>query len=88
LDDAKRQEQKDFISKQLETNLADARQGLNHVYFVDAAHFVLQPFLVSKLVQDLAMINLAYSPNLSDRTVMAAPAGIVLALLRLLSEFW
>jgi hypothetical protein len=45
LDDAKRQEQKDFISKQLEPNLADARQGLKHVYFVDAAHFVLQPFL-------------------------------------------
>ena len=45
MDDAKRQEQKYFISKQLEPNLADARQGLNHVYFVDAAHFVLQPFL-------------------------------------------
>ena len=45
MDDAKRQEQKDFISKQLEPNLADARQGLKHVYFVDAAHFVLQPFL-------------------------------------------
>ena len=45
MDDAKRQEQKDFISKQLEPNLADARRGLKHVYFVDAAHFVLQPFL-------------------------------------------
>ena len=45
MDDAKRDEQKAFISKHLEPNLADAQQGRKQVYFVDAAHVVLQPFL-------------------------------------------
>jgi transposase len=45
LDDAKRDEQKVFIHEQLERNLDDAKHGRKQVYFVDAAHFVLQPFL-------------------------------------------
>ena len=45
LDDDKRKEQKSFINNRLETTLEDAKQGRKHVYFVDAAHFVLQPFL-------------------------------------------
>ena len=45
MDDAKRDEQKAFISNILEPNLAEAKQGRKHVYFVDAAHFILQPFL-------------------------------------------
>ena len=45
MDDAKRDKQKAFISKHLEPNLADAQQGRKQVYFVDAAHVVLQPFL-------------------------------------------
>lgn len=45
MDDNKREEQKLFINNKLEPNLEDAQQGRKHVYFVDAAHFVLQPFL-------------------------------------------
>ncbi len=45
MDDAKRAEQKAFVSNKLEPNLEQAKQGRKHVYFVDAAHFVLQPFL-------------------------------------------
>jgi transposase len=45
LDDAKREEQKIFIHDKLEPILAEAKQGRQHVYFMDAAHFVLQPFL-------------------------------------------
>ena len=45
MDDAKREEQKSFINNKLEPKLEDAKQGRRHVYFVDAAHFVLQPFL-------------------------------------------
>ncbi len=36
---------KTFIHEQLERNLDDAKHGRKQVYFVDAAHFVLQPFL-------------------------------------------
>jgi transposase len=45
MDDKKREEQKSFICNKLEPNLEEAKQGKKHVYFVDAAHFVLQPFL-------------------------------------------
>lgn len=45
LDDAKREEQKAFLNNTLEPKLEEAKQGLRQVYFVDAAHFVLQPFL-------------------------------------------
>lgn len=45
MDDAKRAEQKAFLSNKLEPALEDAKAGHKHVYFVDAAHFVLQPFL-------------------------------------------
>lgn len=45
LDDDKREEQKAFISNNLEPALEDAKQGHKHVYFVDAAHFVLATFL-------------------------------------------
>lgn len=45
LDEAKRKEQKSFLNNKLEPALEDAKAGRKHVYFVDAAHFVLQPFL-------------------------------------------
>jgi transposase len=45
LDDDKRKEQKVFLSNRIEPALEEAKQGHKHVYFVDAAHFVLQPFL-------------------------------------------
>lgn len=37
--------QAEFRQAQLEPRLAQARQGLREVYFVDAAHFVFAPFL-------------------------------------------
>jgi transposase len=37
--------QKEFLDKQLQPRLAEARQGLRQVLFVDAAHFVHAPFL-------------------------------------------
>ena len=39
------EEQKAFLEEKLEPRLAEAQQGKRHVFFVDAAHFVLQPFL-------------------------------------------
>jgi transposase len=39
------QKQKAFLEKELEPRLAEARQGKRHVFFVDAAHFVMRPFL-------------------------------------------
>lgn len=39
------EEQKTFLKDQLEPRLEEAQQGQRHVFFVDAAHFVLQPFL-------------------------------------------
>src|SRR3954451_8793864 len=39
------QTQAAFRDTQLEPRLAEARQGLRAVYFVDAAHFVFAPFL-------------------------------------------
>jgi len=37
--------QQTFLDTELEPRLEAARQGQRHVFFVDAAHFVLQPFL-------------------------------------------
>jgi transposase len=37
--------QAEFLQNKLEPRLAEARQGLRAVYFVDAAHFVFAPFL-------------------------------------------
>lgn len=37
--------QEDFINNKLNPTLEEARAGRRHVYFVDAAHFVLAPFL-------------------------------------------
>lgn len=37
--------QAEFRASKLEPRLAEARQGLRQVYFVDAAHFVFAPFL-------------------------------------------
>jgi transposase len=39
------EEQKTFLENELQPRLAEARQGKRHVFFMDAAHFVLQPFL-------------------------------------------
>ena len=39
------QKQKVFLEEELEPRLAEARQGKRHVFFVDAAHFVMRPFL-------------------------------------------
>src|SRR4051812_16667639 len=38
-------EQATFLEEELEPRLEQARQGQSQVYFVDAAHFVLAPFL-------------------------------------------
>src|SRR3954451_19193500 len=38
-------EQAAFVERELEPRLEQARQGRRQVYFVDAAHFVLAPFL-------------------------------------------
>ncbi len=39
------EKQKTFLEEKLEPRLAEARQGKRHVFFVDAAHFVMRPFL-------------------------------------------
>jgi transposase len=39
------EKQEAFLKDELEPRLEEARQGRRHVFFVDAAHFVLQPFL-------------------------------------------
>src|SRR3954468_11922279 len=41
------QEQATFVEEELEPRLEQARRGQRQVYFVDAAHFVLAPFLGS-----------------------------------------
>jgi len=38
-------QQQTFLDEELQPRLEEARQGKRHVFFVDAAHFVLQPFL-------------------------------------------
>jgi transposase len=38
-------QQQIFLNEELEPRLEEARRGERHVFFVDAAHFVLQPFL-------------------------------------------
>ena len=39
------EKQKAFLEQELEPRLAEARQGKRHLFFVDAAHFVMHPFL-------------------------------------------
>jgi transposase len=39
------QKQKAFLEDKLNPRLEEAKQGKRHVFFVDAAHFVMQPFL-------------------------------------------
>lgn len=39
------EEQQTFLETQLHPRLAEAQQGKRHVFFMDAAHFVMQPFL-------------------------------------------
>lgn len=39
------EKQKAFLDEELEPRLEEARQGKRHVFFVDAAHFVMRPFL-------------------------------------------
>ena len=39
------EKQKVFLEEELEPRLEEAKQGKRHVFFVDAAHFVMQPFL-------------------------------------------
>jgi len=39
------EKQKIFLENELEPRLEEAKQGKRHVFFVDAAHFVMQPFL-------------------------------------------
>lgn len=39
------EKQKAFLEEKLEPCLEEAKQGKRHVFFVDAAHFVMQPFL-------------------------------------------
>ena len=39
------EKQKAFLEEELEPRLEQARQGDRHVFFVDAAHFVMRPFL-------------------------------------------
>jgi len=38
-------QQQVFLDEELQPRLEEARQGKRHLFFVDAAHFVLQPFL-------------------------------------------
>ena len=38
-------QQRVFLEEKLQPRLEEAQQGKRHVFFVDAAHFVLQPFL-------------------------------------------
>jgi len=37
--------QKAFLEEELQPRLEEAKQGKRHLFFVDAAHFVMQPFL-------------------------------------------
>lgn len=39
------EQQAEFLEKELQPRLEEAQQGKRHVFFMDAAHFVLQPFL-------------------------------------------
>jgi transposase len=39
------EKQKAFLEEELEPRLEEAKQGQRHVFFVDAAHFVMHPFL-------------------------------------------
>ncbi len=39
------EKQKTFLEEELEPRLEEAKQGKRHLFFVDAAHFVMQPFL-------------------------------------------
>ena len=39
------EQQATFLEKELQPRLEEAQQGQRHVFFMDAAHFVLQPFL-------------------------------------------
>lgn len=39
------EKQKTFLEEELEPRLEEAKQGIRHVFFVDAAHFVMHPFL-------------------------------------------
>ncbi len=39
------EKQKAFLEEELEPRLEEARRGERHVFFVDAAHFVMRPFL-------------------------------------------
>jgi transposase len=39
------EKQKAFLEEKLDPRLEEARQGKRHVFFVDAAHFVMRPFL-------------------------------------------
>jgi transposase len=39
------EKQKVFLEEELEPRLEEARKGERHVFFVDAAHFVMRPFL-------------------------------------------
>jgi transposase len=39
------EEQKTFLENELQPRLEEAKQGKRHVFFMDAAHFVLQPCL-------------------------------------------
>lgn len=39
------EEQKAFLQNELQPRLEEARQGKRHLFFMDATHFVLQPFL-------------------------------------------
>ncbi len=39
------EKQKVFLEEELEPRLEEARKGERHIFFVDAAHFVMRPFL-------------------------------------------
>jgi transposase len=39
------EQQAEFLEQELQPRLEEAKQGTRHVFFMDAAHFVLQPFL-------------------------------------------
>ena len=39
------EKQKAFLEEKLDPRLEEAKQGKRHVFFVDAAHFVMRPFL-------------------------------------------
>lgn len=39
------EKQQEFLSKEMEPRLHETKEGNRHLFFIDAAHFVLQPFL-------------------------------------------